>query len=72
MKTQHYALKIRKSDLALLTLLNGGVTPKIEKTTTYLIICPDDSGPNEIVTQRELDQRFEVKSNSPMLFALKK
>lgn len=71
---QLYALKIRKSDLALLTLLNGGVTPAVEKTPTYLVFDAtwNSDVPNEIVTQRELDKRFEIKLNGPFLMALKK
>lgn len=70
---QRYAIKIRKSDLPLITILNGGVTPAIEKQPTYLIFsAEDDNLFSEIVTQRELDKRFEVKQNGPLLFALKK
>lgn len=70
-----YALKIRKSDIELLTLLNQGVTPKVEKNkTTYLVFDAtwNSEVPNKIVTERELDQMHEVKMHGPMLFALKK
>lgn len=68
-----YAIKIRKSDLDLLTLLNNGVTPEIESTTTYLIIDSDpvNAVPNEIVTEREFLQRFNISSRSPLLLRLK-
>lgn len=69
-----YALKIRKSDLELLTLLNGGVTPKIEKTPTYLVFDAtwNSDVPSKIVTERELQQTCDFKINGPLLLALKK
>ena len=69
-----YALKIRKSDLPLLTILNGGVTPKVEKKTTYLVIHIEDSEHthNEILTQRELLMKYDISSRSPLLLKLKK
>lgn len=65
-----YALEIRKSDLPLLTILNGGVTPEIEKTPTVLII--DTDGPNEIVTMREFRNTRLLSSRSPFLMKLNK
>lgn len=68
-----YALKIRKSDLPLLTVLNGGVTPEIEKTTTYLVITVEDAENthNEILTERELFDTYEINAYSPLLLKLK-
>lgn len=65
-----YALEIRKSDLPLLAVLNGGVEPKVEKTKTFLIVDPE--GHNEIVTLREFHQNYDISSNSPLLLKLKK
>lgn len=69
-----YALKIRKSDLALLTVLNGGVTPKVEKQTTYLLISIEDAEntTNKIVTERELYANHEFSAYNPLLLKLKK
>lgn len=69
-----YAIQIQKSHLALITLLNGGVTPKVEKKTTYFIFDAtwNSDVPNEIVTEREFLQRFEISSRTPLLFKLKK
>lgn len=65
-----YAIKIRKSDLPFLALLNGGVEPKIEKRTTYLVI--DTDGPNRIVGERELLGFGEISARSPLLLKFKK
>ena len=69
-----YAIKIRKSDLELITLLNGGVTPAVEKKPTYFIFDAtwNSDVPNEIVTEREFYNRFEIKTNGPLLLSLKK
>lgn len=69
-----YAIQIRKTDLPLITLLNSGVTPEIETKKTYFVFDAtwNSEVPNEIVTERELDKRFEVSARSPMLLKLKK
>jgi hypothetical protein len=69
-----YAIKIQKSQLPLITFLNGGVTPDIEKKTTYLVFDAvlDSNVPNEIVTERELAERFDIKGWQPFVLALKK
>lgn len=65
-----YALKIRKIDLDLLTQLNKGVTPTVEKKDTYLIVRP--SGENEIVSALEFQTKYadKVAVNSPKLFKI--
>jgi hypothetical protein len=68
-----YAIKIRKSDLALIALLNNGVTPKIEKTKTYFIF---DSAENseyvpQIITERKFLQTCDIMNTSPLLLAIK-
>lgn len=71
---QLYALKLRKSDLALITLLNGGVTPKIEKRNNYFLF--DDAWNSDfipqILTEREFLSNYEFKQNSPLLLSIKK
>ncbi len=69
-----YALEIKKSDLALITLLNNGVTPKVEKVKTYFIFDATwntDYVP-QIITRREFMQTYDIYSNSPLLLRLKK
>lgn len=67
-----YAIKIRKSDLELITLLNGGVTPAVEKKPTYFIFDATWKVPNKIVTEREFLANYEISSRSPLMLALKK
>jgi hypothetical protein len=69
-----YAIKIQKSHLALITLLNGGVTPKVEKQPSYFIFDAtwNSDVPNEIVTAREFLQRFEIFWRRSSLFKLNK
>lgn len=71
---KQYAIKIRKSDLALITFLNGGVTPEVQKTPTYLIFSADGSSESssKVVTERELYDHYEISSRSPLVLALKK
>jgi len=67
-----YALKIRKSDLGLLAVLNGGMLPEVPKSgTSYLIVNTDPDGFNDIVSERELMKKFEVAANSPLVLRLK-
>ena len=67
-----YALKIRKSDLGILTLLNNGVTPTVEKKTTYLIVNPD--GASVIVDEKQFDNQFasRISTAGPLLMKLNK
>lgn len=68
-----YALQIRKSDLPLLTFLNGGVEPEI-KNNIYLVfeICDPYTVATKIVTEREFDNEYEIGNLSPLLLKLKK
>lgn len=70
---QLYAIKIRKSDLALITLLNAGVTPKVEKTETYFVFDAtwNSEVPNQIVTHRKFLTTYDLKGIQPMLLACK-
>ena len=69
-----YALKIRNSDLELITLLNSGVTPEVPKTPTYFVFDAtwNSDVPNQIMTERELLKTHDLKSNGPHLLALNK
>jgi len=69
-----YALKIRNSDLELITLLNSGVTPEVEKKTYFIFDATWNSDvPNQIMTERELLTTYDLKkSYGPHLLALKK
>lgn len=72
LKPESYAILIRKSNLALITLLNDGVVPTI-KPKTYLVFTLN--GPNDvttkIVTERELANGPEIGGNSPFIMKLK-
>lgn len=65
-----YAIKIRKSDLPLIAMLNHGVEPEIEKSPTYLIVNLD--GHNEIVTETELVKTYEFNAYGPNVLKIKK
>jgi hypothetical protein len=68
-----YALKIRKSDLALITLLNNGVTPEVEKTKTYFLFDATwntDYVP-QIITERTFLQTCDIMKISPLLLSIK-
>ena len=67
-----YAFRIRKSDLPLLTLLNGGVAPEVRSYPTYLVVDTENVKHNEILTQTAFDERFEVNANGPLVLKLKK
>lgn len=69
-----YAIEIRKSNLALITLLNSGVTPEIEKKSTYFLFDATwntDFVP-QILDSRECWNTYEIKNTNPMMFAVKK
>lgn len=69
-----YALRIRRFDLPLLTLLNGGVVPEIDKKPTYLVVFIDNDGntTRKIVTEREFLQNYNISEvRSPLVLALK-
>lgn len=68
-----YALKIRKSDLALITLLNNGVTPKVEKIETYFIFdtaAGSDYIP-QILSKRTFLQTCDIVKSSPLMLRIK-
>jgi hypothetical protein len=68
-----YALKIRKSDLGLITLLNGGVEPKVEKKESYFIFDAtwNSDVPNVIVSNREFLQTYDIMKSSPLVLTVK-
>ena len=70
---QMYCIKISKTNLALITLWNNGVTPKIEKKETYFIFDAtwhSDFVPI-ILTTRECFNTYEIKKLNPLLLAVK-
>lgn len=70
-----YAIKIRKSDLALITMLNSGVTPLVQNNKTYYVFEVNEDGTAghaEIISERELLSTRTIAGHSPFLFALKK
>lgn len=68
-----YAIKITKSNLVLCALLNAGVVPKLEKKPTWLIFDAtwNSDVPNEIITERELYNRFDIRAHSPLVLRIK-
>ena len=72
-----YALRVRRPDIGLLTMLNDGHVPPPEtlKKESYLIFEIDESGRNvtsEIMTKREMFQTHDLYARSPQLLHLKK
>lgn len=69
-----YALKIRKTDLALITMLNDGVEPLIQRDTYYVFEVEDDGTPGyaKILSQREMLRTYDIRGTSPLLLKLKK
>lgn len=66
-----YALKIRKTDIALITLLNSGVTPEIEKKNTYFVFDAtwNTDVPNKIISEREF-LKYNISMLSPILLSV--
>jgi hypothetical protein len=72
-----YALKVRKSDLGLLTMLNDGLVPPplTFKQDVYLVFKVDKSGKNvttTFMTKREMYQTYDISGWSPLMLRLKK
>lgn len=67
-----YAIKIRKSDLPLLKLLNYGLEPPVTNKTMYLVVHLANNVDNEILPEKEFFDRYEPSSNGPELIKLKK
>lgn len=67
-----YAIKVQKSHLAMIALLNNGVVPEVEKTTTWFIFDAtwNSEVPNKIVTDREFLQ-YTLKGWQPLLLSIK-
>lgn len=67
-----YAIKLRKTDLPLLTALNGGVAPEIPKISSYLILNSD--GTVSTVTEKEFDEKLagRVSLSGPILMKINK
>lgn len=68
-----YAIEIRKNSLELVTLLNQGVTPHVDKKRTWLLIDAEWNSevPNKILTERELGQNYDLYATSPLVLRLK-
>lgn len=69
-----YAIRITKSHLALIALLNEGVTPVVEKKPTWFVFDAtwNSDIPNRILTEREFYNLGEISSRSPLMLKLKK
>lgn len=67
-----YALKLRKTDLPLLTLLNDGIEPEIPKSTHFMIVTPGES--SVIVSEKEFDANYasRISTAGPIIFKINK
>lgn len=67
-----YALKLRKIDLPLLTLLNDGIPPEIPKKPHYLVVTPGES--SVIVSEKDFDENYasRISTAGPFLMKLNK
>ena len=68
-----YAIEIKKRDFELIAVLNGGVTPLIEKKKTFFVfeIEGGETVNPTIVTQKELANDYDIVGNSPLFLRLK-
>lgn len=68
-----YALQIRKSDLALITMLNDGVTPLVQRDTYYVFEIEENGTPGyaKIMSKREMFQTYDISKRSPLVLRLK-
>jgi len=55
-----YAIRIQGEAKDLLAVLNGGVEPAVEETSTFLIVDTDSDASNEIVSEDDLLNKFEA------------
>jgi hypothetical protein len=68
-----YAIRIRKSDAALLKLLNYGKdVPVTPGKKMYLVVHTANHIPNEILSEKEFFAKYEPKVSGPELLDLKK
>ena len=72
-----YALRVRKPDLGLLTLLGDGFVPSPEalKKEHYFIFEVSDDGreiTTDVMTKRQMCQTYDLYARSPQLLHLKK
>lgn len=72
-----YALRIRKSDIGLITMLNDGHVPPPStfKRETYLLFEIDDTGKHvttQFASKRPLFETHDINMRGPHLLSLKK
>lgn len=71
-----YAMRVKKADLGLITLLNDGLTPVVENSKkSWFLFEIDNEGKNiwtDIVSERTLGQHYDVLSSSPFVVRLKR
>lgn len=68
-----YAIEINRASAPIIALLNNGVEPATEKKKTFFIFDAtwnSDFVP-EILTMRDLADRFSIKSGAPLVMSLK-
>jgi len=78
MKNQLYALQITRRHLALVTLINGGLTPHptMTKGKHWLLFEIEEDGKDsvnhQIVPERQMMQTHDIAGNCPIFLKLKK
>lgn len=75
-KIRIYAMRIRKSDIGIITFLNSGMTPLIENSKkSWFIIEFNQEGEiifTDIVSERTMAEHYDVLSTSPIVLSLKR
>ena len=70
-----YAIKIRKTDMPLLTILNGGVEPTLnDGESRFLIVDPGQSPMTVTVSEKVFDRYYadKVSTAGPALLKINK
>ena len=75
MASRTYGMQVKESDLALMTFLNHGVAPDVEKLERYFIFEIAEDGETvinqRVMTKREMINKFDIAGTSPFIMRLK-
>lgn len=70
-----YAIEVKKANLELITFLNGGMKPKIQKKKTWFLFELDESGKHtmipEIISDRDIMRSYEPYKHGPFMIRLR-
>ena len=72
-----YAMRIKKADFALITMLNGGGAPaeSMLKKKHWLLFMVDEDGKDcttQIITESDLFETYDIAGHSPLVLRLKR